>query len=183
MSRSVRASPFRRNVHGVEYIREPEGRITARTVAEMHRLVRAAKIDHRVQDLASRMARRCPRKDYWCEAKAVFDFAKAYVRYIRDPDDVELIQSVWRTLGRRAGDCDDGAILVSGLLASIGFPYRFITLKASPERPHEWSHVYAEAYIPGRGWTAADWSVTHAGLGWEPGRYYERRAWPAPKEP
>jgi transglutaminase-like putative cysteine protease len=169
-------------VHGVEYIHEPEHRITGRTIQEMHGLVRKAKIDPKVQEMVAFMVRRCQRKDYWCEASTVFDFSKRYVRYIRDPDDVELIQSVWKTLGRRAGDCDDGTILISGLLSSIGFPYRFVTLKASPTRPDEWSHVYPEIHVPGRGWTAADWSVTQASLGWEPERYYEKRAWPAPKE-
>lgn len=49
-----------------------------------------------------------------------------------------------------AGDCDDKAILLAALLASIGHDgVRFIALS---QEPGQFSHVWVQDWIQGRGW-------------------------------
>lgn len=158
----------------------PEARFTESTIERMHDLVWRAKTDWQFQGLASDITKVCPQKDYSCEADRILEFVKRFIRYCRDPQHVELLQTPWRTLERRAGDCDDSSILIGAIAGAVGFPYRFITIKADKGRPEQWSHVYAKIEIPKRGWVGMDASVSHSYVGWEPTRYFERAEWPEP---
>jgi len=63
------------------------------------------------------------------EAKAVGVWVQQNIRYMKDPDDIELLQDPVYIIrasekGEARGDCDDMALLIATLLISIGIkPY------------------------------------------------------------
>lgn len=150
---------------------------TVRTIRQMQRLVDQGKKDPTVQFTARQIARKHHPKSYLGQARGIFEFVKKYIHYVRDPRDVELIHAPLYTLQARAGDCDDQVILFCSLAEAIGFKCRFKTIKADPKFPTEFSHIYSEIHVPGKGWMPADTIVERAKLGWEaPGRF-ESRTW------
>jgi transglutaminase-like putative cysteine protease len=114
-----------------------------------------------------------------CEIKTIYNFFKSYVRYVFDPYQVEMISSPYQTLLRRAGDCDDMAVLLAAAGGSIGFPYRFTTICADPQRPDEASHIWTEVQVKGR-WIPLDLSVKEAYAGWSAPETYQRKYWAEP---
>ncbi len=152
---------------------------TQATVRKMHSLANRGKVDLTVQKVADAVIRKsgCRNRDYRCKAEAIYDFVKSYIRFERDPFGVEMVQEPIVTLKRRAGDCDDHSILNASLLAAVGFPYAFKTIKADKSRPEEFSHIYAVVHLPGKGWTGFDTSVDPAYFGWEPPGHHPSRIW------
>jgi transglutaminase-like putative cysteine protease len=153
---------------------------TEETIRRMHVLAQGGKTDLSIQKVADMVISKsgCANRDYKCKAQAIYSFVKSYVRFERDPFGVEMVQEPIVTLNRKAGDCDDHAILIGALYGSVGFPYAFRTVKADRVRPDEFSHVFAVVYLPGKGWIGADTSVDAAFLGWEPPKRYEGKTWP-----
>jgi len=154
---------------------------TDRTIAEMHKLVLAAKTDPKFRELALFLTRDGdPKRDwknYYAELENAFNRLRQLYTYRRDPYQVEWVQSPWRTLKDGVGDCDDASILIAAVMGATGAKYRFVTFKASPTRD-EWSHVLTEILVPNKGWIAADLSVNRE-LGFRPMGYPEKD-WPEP---
>lgn len=150
---------------------------TLRTVREMEKLVDEGKKDPTVQFTARQIARKFHSKDYVGQANGLHEFVRDYIHYVRDPIDVELIHAPLFTLKARAGDCDDQAILLRALAESIGFNSRFKTIKADKKFPNEYSHIYSEIEVPGKGWMPSDTIVEGKKLGWEAGAQYPSRTW------
>ncbi len=82
------------------------------------------------------------RRDYHALALAVYAWMKANIQYVRDPYQVELLQSPLKTLEVGYGDCDDQSILAAALLSSLGVPTQFKVVKADPNQPNNYTHVY-----------------------------------------
>jgi len=143
----------------------------------MHRLVDKGKKHPTVIFLAEQLARKKDSKDYVGQATELFKWTKKNIHYVRDPRGVELLRSPFWTLQNRAGDCDDQAILFSALAEAIGFSTRFKTIKANFSNPSEFSHVYSQVEIPGKGWVSADTIVPHANLGWEAKERFGSQVW------
>lgn len=62
------------------------------------------------------------------QVRAIQTWVQENIRYVRDPTDVELVQTPQKTLQWSAGDCDDQAVLVASLLSSIGHPAQFYAM-------------------------------------------------------
>lgn len=149
---------------------------TERTIQHMRKLVDEGKLDPLVVLTAQRIVKGVDRRDYPAQARAIFNFVKDGVSYVRDPVDVEVVKSPGLTLKTRTGDCDDQAVLFSALAESVGIRSAFKAIKADPRYPGEFTHVYSLVMLPGKGWVPADTIVPRAQLGWEaPG--YEARVW------
>lgn len=88
-------------------------------------------------------------KDYLAEARAVHQWVRDQVRYVRDIAGVETLHTAPRILTDRAGDCDDKSICIGALLTSIGHRVRFVAVGFGPRG---FSHVYPEAFIGGLWW-------------------------------
>jgi transglutaminase-like putative cysteine protease len=157
-------------------------RYTASTIEAMHELVKRAKTDPKFRELALWISRDGDRtrdwKNYGAELENAFNRLRKVVTYRRDPHQVEWVQHPWHTLRLKAGDCDDLSVLISAMMGALGAPYRFITLKADGGRPDEWSHVFAEIKVPGKGWVSADLSVADD-LGFRP-RGFVEKSWNEP---
>ena len=169
----------------------PKRTITSSTIDAMHRMARTGKSDWAWVKHITQMVAGCASKDYYCEAKTVFDsfhdliWNQNWFRYIRDPHQVELVESPWQLYLRRASDCDGWASLMAAAAGAIGAPYRFVTIAADPNRPADPSHVYTEIWIPRKGqegrWVGADLTVKSATFGWRPPPEYKRTYWREPK--
>lgn len=97
-----------------------------------------------VRFLSQKIVSHVPSKDYVGEARAIYDFMVKHVRYTLDPRSLEWVQTPWWTLlviGQ--GDCDDHATAIAALSVALGHGAGFRTVKGDPNRPSEWSHVYA----------------------------------------
>lgn len=115
----------------------------------------------------------CKTKQFLCEAKALGDWVRDNVKWIRDTRGFETLQYPYRTLAFGAGDCDDLSTLLAALTTSIGIATRFKAIAANPMRKDQYSHVYLEMDPTGQGkWIPADPTVKSAAFGWEsPVRY------------
>lgn len=112
--------------------------------------------DPRMRKLALQITRHCPERDGLCEAKAVYDYVKANVRYAGDVapirwqdgkvEGIDVFQSPQRTLEFGAGDCDDHTKAVAVLLAHNGITprLRVVKTKGAPD----WEHIYGGALLP-----------------------------------
>jgi transglutaminase-like putative cysteine protease len=145
----------------------PDG--IALTLREMARIVRDWRTHPEVIDLARQIVAELPGKDYFNEAALLHEYVQENVRYVRDVEGVETIQTPLVTLAQAAGDCDDQVILTATLLNAIGHPTRFV---AAGFNGGDFEHVWTETKI-GNSWYAAD-TTEPVPFGWRPPRITSR---------
>lgn len=162
----------------VRYENYPAGKAgTAYTIQKMKDMAFKGSIHPTVIETASLVVRNVGHKDYAGEAEAIFNWVKSNIRYVRDPNGVEMIQAPWVTLKKGAGDCDDLSTLINSLLASIGMQTGYETIRSDPANPDEFSHVYSIVKTP-VGWRAADPTVAISTFGWRPtAGVFGRKIW------
>jgi hypothetical protein len=134
------------------------------TLAYMRALVQHGKIDPWVRQTAMVLVQDLPPKNRALEIETLFEYVRDEVRYLPDPNDVEMLHWARRVLEQRAGDCDDKGVLLCSLLESIGYSTAF---RAVGFKPGEFSHVYCMVKF-GPGWLPLDPSVESAVVGWSP---------------
>lgn len=131
---------------------------------KMKELVAQGKGDPEVRAKAVEITKNIPvdprtglpnRRDYGQIANAVYNWMKKKIAYVNDPDGIEWLQTGKKTMELGFGDCDDQSILAGALLGSIGVPTRFKVVKANPESPQSYSHVYMQ-YHDKTGWKGFD---------------------------
>lgn len=98
------------------------------------------------RNLALELRRNAPSDDEF--VRAVFDYVRARVRFVREHGEVFARSDV--TLENGAGDCDDHARVVYALLKAGGVPARLAFLYRPGERGPR--HVVAQGLVEGR-WT------------------------------
>lgn len=136
-----------------------------KTLRYMVALVRKYKTDDTVRRTAQEITRNLESHDNTGELYSLQHFVRDRIRYVRDIHRVETVQTAVQTLKRGSGDCDDKAVLLATLLASIGFATRFWALGFEPGGPY--SHAMLEARL-GRGWIPLETIVPGAEPGWHP---------------
>jgi predicted transglutaminase-like cysteine proteinase len=154
---------------------EPGDAGTDQTVREMIRMVESGRADLGINDAALSIIRAANvrQKDYAGEITALFRWVRDRVRYVKDPIAVELVRNARETLKRRAGDCDDKAVLLATLLQSIGHNTRF---KVVATRPGDFHHVLIEVSHKAQ-WVPLDPTVERAAPGWESPRIIRRKVY------
>lgn len=142
---------------------------TVATLAIMKRLANEAKTQP--SQLARNQALQIYRdanlrsRDGVGEVRALQMWIQNHIRYVRDPVDVELVQTPEVTLKLRTGDCDDQATLLAAMLKSTGHPAQFVAvgINGGP-----FSHVLVETPVGSSGkWVAAE-TILRKHLGWYP---------------
>lgn len=131
----------------------------------MRDLVNRYKRHDAVRSAALDLVRSLPPKDYAREVNAIFTFVRDRIRYTKDVNGVETVQTPPATLELEAGDCDDKATLLAAMLESVGHPTRFVAVGYTG--PDTFQHVYVETYV-GRRWVPLDATMTGAPVGWQP---------------
>lgn len=117
-----------------------------------------------VRNTAIEITRSCPSKDFRCEMEHVYEWVKENIRFVRDINGVETLQTPARTIALGVGDCDDHVSLISALLESIGHPTRFVAVGFYPG---EFSHVFTETRL-GEKWIPLETTVPGVQIGWYP---------------
>jgi transglutaminase-like putative cysteine protease len=99
--------------------------------------------------------------------RAIGNFVRDRIMYVRDPVSVERVQTPEATLKLKTGDCDDKATLTAAMLESVGIPSRFVAI--AKRAFGGFSHVYVEAQIYARG-GKPQWVAVETTEPWEIGR-------------
>jgi len=133
----------------------------------MARLARASSKNPKIRAFAGQLLQKCRVRDFTCEARALFKWVQHNIRWTRDIEGVETVQTPERTLEWGFGDCDDLSTLVAGLALSVGIPVKFRAVAADPRRKGQFSHVYVMMDVGVDEWAAADPSRPDAAFGWE----------------
>lgn len=100
-----------------------------------------------IRELALEWTRGLPDRAYKREAMAIYRNVRRRVRFVRDIDGVETIQSPIVTLKKGAADCDGISTLIAALLLSIGHRPTFKVVDMSGRG---YSHVYVVDVIRGK---------------------------------
>jgi hypothetical protein len=88
-------------------------------------------------------------------ADAIYKWMVRNINYVRDPWNIERIQSPDVTISQKAGDCDDHAILGASLLQSLGIQTGFRIVSRTG---NHFDHIYAVYQSP-EGWKTFDTTV------------------------
>lgn len=130
------------------------------TAEHMVNLVRQYGNVFYVRQWAERIIESVDARDKMGEVKALYNFVKNNIRYTRDMIDMEYIQEPEYILDKIErgetvmGDCDDSTVLLLSLLRSVGFMTQMKLTGYGPS--DEYTHVYGEVYMDGRGWVPVD---------------------------
>ncbi len=135
---------------------------TKATLKLMRQLVIQGKRNIHIRQLALDIVKNNNQKDWENEAKELHEFVRDKIRYIKDINGIETIQTPLKTLEIKQGDCDDKSVLLATLLETIGHPVRFIAVGFSPDT---FSHVLIQTKI-GSKWISAETTEP-----WEFGQY------------
>lgn len=133
------------------------------TLNQMRSLTDRYKSDPVIYQLSRNLVRDLPQKDYHSEINSIFSFVQNNIRYTRDINGVETVQTPAKTLEVEQGDCDDKSTLLAALLESVGFKTRF---HAMGFRKNHINHVLLEVYIDNE-WLALDATEPQL-MGWKP---------------
>jgi transglutaminase-like putative cysteine protease len=110
-----------------------------------------------------------PARKWFAEIDALHKFVRDQIRYVRDPDEHELVQTPQATLEIGQGDCDDKSTLLAALLKSIGHPARFIAVGFDGD---QLSHVLVQTKVDSTGDDKQDWlsleTIIDKPAGWFP---------------
>lgn len=157
---------------------------TTATIKEMARLAREASTDPKFVMWCRSLVSDLPGKDYVGEARRIHDVVKKHVRYVLDPRGMEMVADPRQTLFVEGqGDCDDAACTIAAMALALGHGAAFKTVAVDPDRPDEFSHVYALIGVQkgmGEEWFAADTTQKSGYFGWEPpaDRITKSKVWP-----
>lgn len=144
---------------------------TKATLRIMRNFAQAAVRDpaQTVRQKAESLVRELPPRQWFREIRALHEFVRDEIRYLRDPVGVERVATPEATLEIGQGDCDDKATLLAALLDSIGHPTRFVAVAFNGEG---FSHVLVETKIAHTGDDRKDWlpleTIIDRPAGWFP---------------
>jgi hypothetical protein len=99
-------------------------------------------------------------RDYPGQAAAMLQWVQANIYYTNEPD--EQIQSPWRTIKVRTGDCDDMAVLLAVFAEAIALPWKFALAGRGPGGTR--IRFVEGSYMP---WNV-EFSHIYVMLGWPP---------------
>jgi transglutaminase-like putative cysteine protease len=148
----------------------PSGRAgTIATLKHMREYARAAvrAPDQMIRKTALEIFKRkgVPPRSWLAEIRALHEYVRDCIRYVKDPVGVELVGTPEATLTLGSGDCDDKSTLLAALMLATGHPCRFVAvgMNGAP-----FSHVLVEAKSGDR-WIPAE-TIIQKPLGWFPER-------------
>jgi hypothetical protein len=153
---------------------------TAATIEQMRRLIDHGMKDPVVHELAAEIIKAAGVRafDFLGEARAVYNWVRANIRFTRDVRGKETLHAAREIIRLGIGDCDDFTILICSLMSTVGAKCSIITISSDPRIPETFSHVYPEVSVNGR-WVTMDAARRDPAFGKAPARYYRKRRWDA----
>lgn len=122
-----------------------------------------------VRETALGCVSQCPERHWVAEIRACHEFVRDRIRYVMDPEDLELVATPEKTLQYGQGDCDDKSTLLAAMLKSINHPARFVAVGI---RGESFSHVLVESKVNSTGIDMRDWipleTIIQKPMGWYP---------------
>lgn len=103
--------------------------------------------DQIVRRKAEELTAGLPPRAWTAEIRALHEYVRDSIRYLRDPVTVERVQTPEETIKNMQGDCDDKATLLAALLDSIGHPAQFVAIGLNGGG---FSHVLVETRVGSR---------------------------------
>jgi hypothetical protein len=129
-----------------------------RFVRELQRFKASPRELWAVRRAATDLVHEVPPNDDLGEVRALWEFVRDGVRYVRDVRNVDTLQAPRVTLDVLQGDCDDKSLLLASLLETIGYATRFAVAATDPRSSY--NHVYVEAFVPRLGkWIPLESSI------------------------
>ena len=107
-----------------------------------------------VRQKAESLVHSLPPRQWFQAIRALHEFVRDEIRYLRDPVNLERVATPEATLEIGQGDCDDKATLLAALLDSIGHPSRFVAVGFNGDG---FSHVLVETKVAHTGNDRKDW--------------------------
>ncbi len=120
-------------------------------------------------------------RDYPAQARALLRWVQHSIYYTHEVG--EQLQTPWKTLQVKTGDCDDSALLLAALAKSIGLEYRYVLagrrggkmvrwVEGQSFHKAEFFHIYIQLGWPGGGappryWASAEPTLQGAPLGYD----------------
>jgi len=133
------------------------------TVRLMRQLVQLRKTDPAIIQTACNIIYQTPQFSDDAESRALFEFVRDRIRYVKDVAGIETLADPAITLQRAVGDCDDQTALLATLLEAVGYPTRFVM---QGYQTREFEHVFMQAFVNGE-WVTMD-PTQNAPMGWTP---------------
>jgi hypothetical protein len=99
-------------------------------------------------------------RDYKGQAAALLKWVQQNIYYTNEPD--EQVQTPWRTIKVRTGDCDDSSLLLASFAESIRMPWKF-TLAGHYPNGKKAKYIEGQRYP-----SSAQFSHIYVTLGWPP---------------
>jgi hypothetical protein len=123
------------------------------TIEAMKKLAREFSRHDLVKRLATNIIHynNIPSHHYLDEARAIGEFVKKHIRYVKDPVGTESLQApdmmirMMKDVGYAMGDCDDMALLTASLLMSVGIKSKFRAVRYKDE-VQGFNHIYVVVY-------------------------------------
>lgn len=147
---------------------------TKQTLAFMSKLVKKYKTNQVVRETALSIVQNLPEKNFTNEVRYIHAWVRDRIRYVKDVNGVETLQTPPKTLQLMQGDCDDQTTLLCALLESIGHKTRMLAVATHGRQ--NFSHVFPETNIGGK-WVACECINSNYTLGQRPpeiNRAYKR---------
>lgn len=147
------------------------------TVDIMKDLARTRSIHPLIRRLAMNIIEdaRIPSHNYLDECKAIGEYAKNHIRYIKDPQGTEQLTDPLTMVdmlkeNRAMGDCDDISLFIATLLLAVGHQPYFVILRYY-KTTGPFNHIYVCVYDKNLGQKeqrfVLDGIVKHKPLGYE----------------
>lgn len=122
------------------------------TIEIMKKVARQRAGHPKIRALALKILNDCgvPSQDHLSEAICIGNFVKENVRYVRDPDNIELLTDPLTLIDQIArnsaqGDCDDMSLLIATLLLTVGCQPYFRAVRYKSDSGH-FNHIYVVVY-------------------------------------
>lgn len=119
----------------------------------MRTVTRNAKKTLKIRELAGALVKECPEKDWKSQIICLHAFVRDRIKYVRDINGVETIQTPEKTLEYGYGDCDDKSTLLASLLEATGHPTRFVAISLDGKN---YCHVFPETLLGRNTWIALE---------------------------
>lgn len=117
------------------------------TVSNILRLIREGKVNPEIRETAVGIIRatNIAATDYPSVIKAVAEWVKDNVMFVRDPYRTDIVSSATETLKMGFGDCEDQSVVAASFLQSIGLPVKFIIVSKTGQM---WDHAFLRVGYP-----------------------------------
>lgn len=117
------------------------------TVSNILKLIREGRVNPRIRDTAVKVIRAAgiASTDYPNAIKAMAEFVRQNVMFVRDPYRTDEVFGAPETLTMGYADCEDFSVTTGSLLESIGLPVKIVIVSKTGEL---WDHVFLRAGYP-----------------------------------